>query len=124
MLPEVQILRIVAAGLVTVDIQAVDADLLQLRVAAAFGDTQLCAGFEDSQACDFQTAVARIGLADQAIKHRVNEDLPPLAQIGMGGAFTGLFQGRAVPLFAPCFGGRLEIRPQAHATAHTQDTEQ
>ncbi|MNI54537.1 hypothetical protein D3C73_1094350 [compost metagenome] len=109
--------RVIPAGLMAVDIHAVSGDLLQLRVAPALGDAQLCAGFHHPQAGDLQAGVVRVRLGNQAVEHRVGEDLPPLADVRVLRALTGVFKGRGVPVVDPGFAGRLEVRTQPNAPA-------
>ncbi|MNR30534.1 hypothetical protein D3C85_1479970 [compost metagenome] len=118
------VLGIVAAGLPTVEVQAVNAGLLQLRVAPALGDTQLGAGLHYPQAGDFQVGIVRVGFGNQPIQDRIGEHLPPLPQVRVQAALTGLLEGRATPLLDPCLARRLEIRPEPNTAAKTQRAEQ
>ena len=119
-LPETAVLRIAPTGLVAVQVQAVGAGLLHLRVAAALGDAQLGAGFDNPQAGNLQARVVRIGLGDQAVEHRVGEHRPPLLVVSLRLALAGLLEGRAVPVLDPGHGLGLEVRAQAHAATQAK----
>ncbi|MNY07942.1 hypothetical protein D3C86_1407690 [compost metagenome] len=114
-LPEMRVLGVGAARLSTVQVQAVGAGLLQLRVASTQGDTQLCPGLHDPQASDVQVGVVGIGFGHQMVQHRVVEHAPPLAAVRLRVLLAGDLQGRAVPVVDPGLGRRLEIRAQLHA---------
>ncbi|MNR16941.1 hypothetical protein D3C85_1335750 [compost metagenome] len=66
----------------------------------------------------------RIGFGNQLAQDRIGEDLPPLPQIRVQAALTGLLEGRATPVFDPGLARRLEIRPESYAAAKTQCTKQ
>ncbi|MNI02122.1 hypothetical protein D3C73_549860 [compost metagenome] len=109
-----RVLRVGAARLSTVQVQAVGAGLLQLRVASTQGDTQLRPGLHDPQASEVQVGVVGIGFGHQMVQHRVVEHAPPLAAVRLRALLAGDLQGRAVPVVDPGLGRRLEIRAQLY----------
>ncbi|MCY1542927.1 hypothetical protein D9M68_787070 [compost metagenome] len=124
MLPELTVLGVAPAGLVTLEVETVGAGLLQLRVAPTLGDAQLGAGFHHLQAGNLQAGVVGVGFADQAVEGRVVEHPPPLADIGLCRRLAGLLDGRTAPLLEPGLARWLKIRPQAHAAAQAEGAEQ
>ncbi|MCY1362879.1 hypothetical protein D9M69_496180 [compost metagenome] len=123
-LPEVRVLRVAPAGLVALEVEAIGAGLLELRVAAALGDAQLGAGFQHPQAGDLQVGIVAVRLEDQSLQRRVLEHLPPLPVVWLRTEEAGLLEGGAVPVFDPGFARWLEIRPQAHTAAEAEHAEQ
>ncbi|MCY1499887.1 hypothetical protein D9M68_339160 [compost metagenome] len=122
-LPELAVLGVEPAGLVALEVDAVGAGLLELRVAAAQGDAQLGAGLQHPQAGDLQVGIVAVRLADQLLQRRVFEHLPPLLVVRLRTEEAGLLQGGAVPVFDPGFLRGLEVRPEAHAAAEAEYAE-
>ncbi|MNF60171.1 hypothetical protein D3C84_417820 [compost metagenome] len=118
------VLRVAARRLVAINIQAVGADLLHLRVAPGLGDTQLRAGLHHPQAGNLQIRVVGVRLGNQAIEHRVGEYLPPLAQVRVLCALAGPLDRRAAPMLHPRLGRRLKVRSHLHATAEAKCADQ
>jgi hypothetical protein len=73
-LPEMAVLRVTATGLVAIQIQAVSAGLLQLRVASALGNTQLGAGLHHPQTGNPQARIVGVGFGNQAVEDRIGEN--------------------------------------------------
>lgn len=106
--------------LLPVSIEGVGACHLHLRVTTTLRDAQLGARLHDSKAGNLEACILNIGLGDQTLEDRVAEDLPPLSSVRLSALFDGLLKSPAAPVFGPRLTLRLEVRPEAYATAEAE----
>ena len=78
------VLRGSPAALLLLDVGRRAGDLLQLRIAVAAGDAEQGPALQDAQARDAQRRILASRRLDQAVQHRIVEQLRPEAQVGLG----------------------------------------